>query len=35
MLQRVREPISHLPCSSTLPRHLHAEPYATVVLEGG
>ena len=35
MLHRVHKPMSHLARGSRLPRHLHADGYATLVLEGG
>jgi AraC-like DNA-binding protein len=35
LLNRVQNPTSELGCRSSLPRHLHCEAYATLVLEGG
>lgn len=35
MLRLVREPFQTLTSGTTLPRHMHASAYATLVLEGG
>lgn len=35
MLEHVQDPISRLPGGCSLPRHLHRQAYATLVLEGG
>jgi AraC-like DNA-binding protein len=35
VLNHVQKPTSELACGASLPRHLHCEAYATLVLEGG